>query len=469
MQTHLSTRSFGCRRLRPAGRALVAAVLLGVLDLCGCASITNPVSDGVPVRQLAPEFLKQGTENYQSIPLTSLRQKPPEFYRLEANDVLGVYIEGVLGERNVPPPVRYAEQNALLSNLNLPPAVGYPVPVREDGTIPLPLIEPINVKGMTIAEAQNAIRDAYTVKKKILQPGRERIIVTLMYPRQYRVLVVRQDSGAGTGTTQPVSFGSFVGATEIPGPRKRGAGYALNLPAYENDLLNALVRTGGLPGLDAKNEVIIQRSAAQAKAAPEDLLQQFQHCRPGSGAGAAADANVQTIRIPLRLPPGEQPSFRPEDIILQTGDIVSIESRDTEVFYTGGLLLSGQYPLPRDYDLDVVQAIALVRGPLINGATNQNNFTGQTQTQGIGFPNPSLVSILRQLPNGCQVTIRVDLNRALRDPRERVLIQPKDIIILQNTLGEAVGQYFTSVFKLDWVGTIIRQRDLITTATLNVP
>ena len=33
---------------------------------------------------------------------------------------------------------------------------------------------------------------------------------------------------------------------------------------------------------------------------------------------------------------------------------------------------------------------------------------------GIGFPNPSLVSILRRTPGGGQVVIRVDLNRALR-------------------------------------------------------
>src|SRR5262249_38035105 len=156
-------------------------------------------------------------------------------------DVLGVWIEGVLGDKNQPPPVRIPEV------ANTPPAVGYPVPVREDGTIALPLINPVNVKGKSLAEAQAEVIKAYTVTRKILQPGRERVIFTLMRPRQYHALVVRQDSG-----------GLTVGTTGLIGNTKRGTGFVLDLPAYENDVLNALARTGGLPGLDADNEVIIQ-------------------------------------------------------------------------------------------------------------------------------------------------------------------------------------------------------------------
>ena len=75
-------------------------------------------------------------------------------------------------------------------------------------------------------EAEKAVRDAYTVNKEILRPGRERIIVTLMQPRTYHVLVVRQDAGSGQSQA-PVTFGNFVGSTaEVLGPRKRGTGFA---------------------------------------------------------------------------------------------------------------------------------------------------------------------------------------------------------------------------------------------------
>ena len=43
---------------------------------------------------------------------------------------------------------------------------------------------------------------------------------------------------------------------------------------------------------------------------------------------------------------------------LHDGDVVSIEARDREVFYTAGLIGSLVVPLPRDIDLNVLQAIA---------------------------------------------------------------------------------------------------------------
>jgi len=435
-------------------------LVLACVCLSGCAAVTNPVADGVPVRRLPPEVFGIPKTAERALPLTLLRQKPPDVYRLEAGDILGIYIEGVLGDRTQPPPVRLVEQSGV------PPAIGYPIPIRENGTLSLPLVEPIPVAGLTVPEAEKAVRDAYTVKKEILRPGRERIIVTLMQPRTYHVLVVRQDAGAGQSQA-PVTFGGFVGSNaEVLGPRKRGAGFNLELPAYENDLLNALTRTGGLPGLDAKNEVIIQRGYGQGSFHTTMALDM--HC-PESSATAADGSGPQIIRIPLRLPIGAPVPFRPEDIILKNGDIVYIQSRDAEVFYTGGLLLSGQYPLPRDYDLKVVQAVSLVKGTLVNGGQTTNNFTGSLQGTGVGLPNPSLVSVIRPLCNGGQVVIRVDLNKALQDQRENIIIRPDDVIILQNTLGEAVTGYFTSTFfHLNLTG-LFRSGDLTTTTTVNTP
>lgn len=124
--------------------------------------------------------------------------------------------------------------------------------------------------------------------------------------------------------------------------------------------------------------------------------------------------------------------------------------------------------LPRDYDLDVVQAIALANGPIVN-SISQNNLTGQIVQTGLGFPSPSLVTVLRRTANGGQIPIRVNLNRALRDPRERILIQAGDTIILQQTVGEALAQYFTTVFRYNIFSTLVRQRDLTITGTGNLP
>jgi hypothetical protein len=429
--------------------------------------LTNPVADGIPVHRLPPEVLAPSREGLQMIPLSLLRQGPPDVYRLGPGDVLGVYVEGVLGDRTQPPPVRLVEQSSL------PPAMGFPIPVRENGTISLPLVPPVLVQGLSLTEAEGAIKRAFTSTKEVLKPGRERIIVTLLQPRTYHVLVVRADAAGGNGGSPPVTFagGILNGPAEAAGSRKRGVGFNLELPAYENDLLNALSRSGGLPGLDARNEVLIQRGYARG---PADLAMAMQACAQGLASGQPGPVfegcNLQTIRIPIRLHPGAEIPFKPEDIILHNGDIVVIQARDSEVFYTGGLLQSGQYALPRDYDLDVVQAIALVRGPIVNGSQSTNNFTGQLQSSGVGFPNPSLVSIIRQVPCHGQLTIRVNLNRALEDPRERILIQPNDLIILQDTPCEAIVQYCTtSFFGFHFLGTVLRARDATGTVGITAP
>src|SRR5262249_55787987 len=156
-------------------------------------------------------------------------------------------------------------------------------------------------------------------------------LVTLMRPRKYRVLVVREDGGTA-GVPAGPGLANGIGASLV-GASHKGTGVTLELPAYENDVLNALTQSGGLPGTDARNEVLVQRKPKRGQ--PPEV-----------------------IRIPLRLRPGEPVPFRAEDVVLRSGDTVTVEARNAEVFYTAGLLGSGQYPLPRDYDLDVIQAIA---------------------------------------------------------------------------------------------------------------
>jgi protein involved in polysaccharide export with SLBB domain len=454
MQPYDSLPSFASPGRRRSLLAGVAGLLCAVLS--GCAAVTNPVADAVPVHRLPPEVHGRSKDDEHTIPLTLLRQKPPDAYRLASGDILGIWIEGVLGDKNQPPPLRIPEGS------NLPPAFGYPIPVTEEGTINLPLIAPVNVAGLTMSEARDEVIKAYTVTKKILLPENAKILVTLMRPRVFHILVVRQDTGA-VAVAGPTGGGSAA----LLGQTKRGTGYSIELPAYENDVLNALARTGGLPGLDARNEVVIQRGSYSDWTAADGARACMEAGPPGRAAEAANPTHW--TRIPLRLRPNEPPPFQPQDVVLRDGDIVFIEARDTEVFYTGGLLPPRQFPLPRDYDLDVVEAISYVGGPLVNGGQNTNNLSGNLIQPGIGFPSPSLVTVLRKTVGGGQVPIRIDLNKALRDRRERVLIQPGDVVILQQTPLEALTQYVTQVLRFDFLGTIINQRDLLGTANLNVP
>lgn len=158
--------------------------------------------------------------------------------------------------------------------------------------------------------------------------------------------------------------------------------------------------------------------------------------------------NPNVIRIPIRLGPGENPQITEEMITLYDGDIVFIESRETDVFYTGGLLGGGQFTLPREYDLGVLEAISIAEG------RNQLN-GGDTRTVGgVSALNrdvsvsASRVIILRTLATGQRITIEVDLHKAMRYQEENILVQPGDMLILQFTPGESIAA-FTQRFLLE--------------------
>ncbi|MHB1425864.1 MAG: polysaccharide biosynthesis/export family protein [Gemmataceae bacterium] len=445
---------------KPRGMTGLAAALLLFALLAGgqgCASLSNPVAQGIPVRRVPPELLGESKEGLQRLPLTLLRQPPPPAYKLAAGDVLGVWIEGVLGEKGKPPPVIERKEQISSPSSGITTrettAIGYPIPIREDGTLTLPLVPRIKVAGLTLEQAEEEIRKAYTQAKQILAPGRQSVIVMLYRPRQYHVLVIRQDGaalgqqaptvGGGATGTRSVGFGLSLGG----GARgaRQGTGHSLDLPAYENDVLNALARTGGLPGTDAADAIIIERGSFQGEQGRQNLVDSLLAC-PGSDPLSLAPG-TQRIRIPLRYRPGQTLPVRPEDVILQTGDIVLIESREAETFYAAGLLAPGEYPLPRDTDLDIVEAILRIGGPIFFGGFQTVNIAGNLILPGLSLPRPTLVSIVRPTPCGKQVVIKVDLERALREPRERILIQPKDLILLQETPQEALGRYLYEVLN----------------------
>ncbi len=716
-------------------RRLFAGLCLLLCWQSGCAAF-RPVH-GVPARYLPTEMKIGDRSNRRTIDLSLLRQPPPLdpktgslVHRIDGGDVLGIYVEGFVGKSTDPPPVYFPINN------DTPPSFGMPYPVREDGTISLPFVGSVNVRGMTLGEAEERVKQAYLTPRQLIKPDYHRVQVNLQRPRQYRVLVIRQDS-----RNEPQS-NAFLGQVNI-GMVKRGTGKVVNLPVYSNDVLNALTATDGLPGLDAENAVyVIRRRAANqsgtldprwptdlnpdllrnigplglqsetpiirgqspgysdnagyhnsnnvtqanfvgqpnqrvqyasgtlpmapghglniappgvdenAPLAPpkiwsdrpvggqleyepqivqtqypnqfnqgapalndprygdprvnnlpmipnggwtppsapptgglprsDSIIQSgdrsglaswrqtdgqleynpqiiqtqypnpmnqggptpidsryndprfrdprvnnlpmtpnggwtpppappaggpplsnsvmpnnmmnpgssgpnypttpagpqgapsngmspngttpfvpwtppavqpdgnpeggpplgFQELDPGHGVltGGGTMDGRHVIRIPIRLGPGETADIRPEDVILYDGDIVFIESRDTEVFYTGGLLGGGQYTLPRDYDLDIMQAISLAQSRGVMGASRAVG--GVSALNNDVSISPSTAIVLRKLPDGGEVPIKIDLYRARTDLSERIVIQPGDFILLQYTCLEAVGAFF---------------------------
>jgi len=421
------------------------AAVLTTVGASGCASMQYGCDlPAVPAHRIPSEVLARPRADMQQISITRLRQNPPEVYQLGPNDILGIHIPFVLGKEDEPPVVHFPKEG------DQPPALGFPMPIREDGTLALPLIAPVPVAGLTLAQAQDKIRNQY-VQDQILKEGQEKIVVTLIRRRMYRVSVIREESGNALGGGG--SSGLSIGST------KRGTGLTVDLPAYENDVLHALNLTGGLPGLDAKNEIFILRGGSEDAARQDEIIAQLKAAKNPCDCPCPAPPDPSVTRIPLRFYPEQLPQIREEDIILNTGDIIYIPTREREIFYTGGALGGGSYPLPRDYDLDVLGAIALAGGPLGTSGTGVRGFGGQGQGgSGIGggrgggglFP-PSHLIVIRKLPCGGQIPISVNLNRALVDPSQRILIQPEDTLVLRYTFEEEILSVITSVFSVNYL------------------
>lgn len=412
-------------------------VLVGLLVATGCTSALSPMT-GIPVAHLPAELLGVRRSDDVSVPVVMLSIPPGQRYLLDEGDILGVYIEGVLpfsSPQSIPaaPPINFPGDAS-----TLPPSIGFPIAIQADGLISLPLLESFSIRGLTIEQAKQKIRELY-LENDILPSKKTMPIVSLIRERTYNVTVVRENATAPGG-----------------GADQTARGQALKLPAYRNDLLHALTLTGGLPGFNEKSEVIIFKSSRIPQHLRAEVMAQIMSgacsCLDTLGRGLVGheldgiDGNnlaQYVVKVPLRVPPGQMPVIRPEDVELAEGDIVYVQSRESELFYTGGLLPGGQFPVPRDYDLDVLGAMALA-GMGADGASR----VGGGLIGGMGGAKPTQLFVIRKLPSGRTFNIAVDLQLALNNSNENILVQPGDTLILrykphEELLNFGLGTFFT--------------------------
>lgn len=444
MRTNFSAKTCLQRLLKGLLPSVAAALFAS--SFTGCTSLTQPIN-GVPAKRLPKQFFPEPKADLVPVDVSILSVEPPRDYQLSGGDILGVYVEGVLpfvppDQPPGPPPVNFPDADS-----TLPPSIGFPIPVQDDGTLSLPLLEPLDVEGLTLDQVRDAIRDAY-IDEGILVSEKARPIVTIIRERTYNVIVVREDTSGGSNT-------GYIKSSD-----QSTTGGLVKLPAYQNDILHALVETGGLPGLNARNEVKVLRASTADKRKRADFLREFWQQQEAARLDPCVcppslPDDPAVLKVPLRVKPGVVPELSAEDVTLQDGDIVYIESRDAEVFYTGGLLASGEHMLPRDYDLDALQAMAMAGGSIGgNGRGAQGGGGGggggrAGGMNGFGIDTavpPGLLYILRKTPCNGQVAIEVDLAQAINDPKARPLIQPGDTLILQYKCEEEVMNFGIATF-----------------------
>jgi RNA polymerase sigma factor (sigma-70 family) len=276
------------------------------------ATNSQPIGDH-PVNRRPADLKAPGQRELQNISLSLLRRTPIGVYRLGPGDTLGIVVDGVIGNSQEFIPVTQGEKP------DDPSGIGYPILVREDGTISLPETPPITVTGMSISEVEKALKVAYTIEQKVVNPAKFGAIVTLLRKRTAKVLVIRQDAGINAA----ISNGTFSEEKLATDALKRGTGQLLELPIGDNDLLTALTKTGGIPGGYAVDDVVIER----IRPAPVQTSDAKADAAGNDSAKFPAGNSKQKIHIPLRLRANDPITFAEDDITLQSGDVVFVALR----------------------------------------------------------------------------------------------------------------------------------------------
>lgn len=408
---------------------------LTLVPSVGCHAITD-VHESIPANRLPRELCTEPREGRTVFPFTALGQEKPAAHVIDAGDQLSIYVFGVIPpgteettvlQRTQPINQRYYPPHGSVVGST----IGLPFEVDHTGGVELPLIGHIELAGLTVPEATETIKKAYR-DRNITKEDTERVHVSLITARVHRIVVLREDT-----PSTPVQLVKPGQVDHI----HRGSADVVDLPAYENDLLHALAVTGGLPGTDAAREIWIFKRSGLTD--PHAICAEELQARTADYVDGC-EANSQVVRIPLTGCPGEGLPFTQADIQLENGDVVFVPRRE-EYFYIGGLVAGGKIPLPRDEDIDVIEAVALANGS-VGGPLGQS---GQALAQGTPghMVRPTRVIILREMPDGRQLPIRVDLARAMTDQKERILIQPNDVVMLQFKPGQAVFNGVVNMFN----------------------
>jgi len=407
----------------------------------GCNALLFRIRGSVNPHAL-PENLLAKTRNYRvPIDYRTLGQSPPTVYRLDSGDVLGIAIDGILPfsaptAAPTSPPVNFPE-----SDSRLPPSTGFPVAVHENGTILMPGIAPILVRGMSVDEVRETLVKVYSENSKAKR-GEFYPLVSLLRQRTYNISVIRRDLGETSSAS-------------------------IQLEAYRNDVLNALLKTGGLPGDDAKDQVTIlrQHRSDSTPMVGKTPMVSFQNTDPRNNS-INTQISYRNRYSPETLPPPTWHEFEPPETIpltryagpsgqcvdgyitgynqssiLYEGDIIYIESRESEVFYTTGLIPGGQHPIPRDYDIDIFDAMAIAG---YSYGKAQGTGGGLVAITGV---TPTQLFVFRKTNDEYgEIPIKIDLVKAVTDPRERLVIKAGDKLLLRYTPAEEATNFGTIAF-----------------------
>ena len=94
-----------------------------------------------------------------------------EPHTVQPGDTLGLFIENIWGASGSTPPIHTDPTGVR------PPAMGYPMMVRPDGTLSLPILGSVKISGLSLKGVESKLMHEYA-KREVLREGRDLVMVS---------------------------------------------------------------------------------------------------------------------------------------------------------------------------------------------------------------------------------------------------------------------------------------------------
>lgn len=268
--------------------------------------------------------------------------------------------------------------------------------VADNGTVNVPLVGPVQVAGMIPSGAENAI-GAESVRRSIYRKPQ----VTVQWGDRQTHLV------------------TVTGAVTKPG--------VYRLPVGSSDLLAALVYAEGLSE-EADTMVEIRHPAAPFDhVGPQGFPVEPASYQPGWPAIPPRTVHVDLLQASLGSP---------VDLHLEDGSVVVVRKKmDRSVYVMGLVNQAGQFEMPPDQELRLLDALAMAEGRKFEVADK--------------------VSIIRNNPTGPEpITIAASVREAKRNRAANISLAPGDVISVEETPTTIVVDTVRNVFRFGFSAAI---------------
>ena len=359
----------------PRTGSLVRAVLVWsfVTGFVGCQSTTYQAS------KMPDEFRCPPVKDTDAISLGSVSRGDSNSSQIGPGDLLEITIAtGREGERPHPLKTR----------------------VTNDGTVLLPLVGSLPVAGLEPDEVGSNI---------------ESLAVNQGIYRQPQVVVEVK--------TKAVNRITVLGKVSEPGVHEVNRG--------SSDLLSAIASAGGLTEeastlVDIRKTVQpVQDSVAASDERGADvqltayegiLSKPAARHRPAKATAATASVGPESIRVDLT----DSDQTEAADLKLRDGDVVHVLPQPERVVYVGGLVKKpGQFEIPRNQDIHLIQAIQMAGD--------------------ISSPIADKVLVIRRIEDRPEpLVIRASISKAKHDGRENFRLASGDVITVEQTASTMV-------------------------------